>query len=393
MSRPILVCSLALAVICASTVLASAQVTSSSTESNSTPASSSPVAYVYVSSSANIKSGQIHGYSAAANGALTTITGLPVSTNGVNYMAVNGKWLFGVANQDTDIESFSIAANGSLKRKDTYVVTPFNAGGVISAYLDHTGSTLYADFYTTNNDYLSFHINQSTGQLSEIGDLPGGPPNNGPVSFIGNNVHAYSSSCYHFGPEIIGVRRNTDGTLAYLNNFSPPFPAEKSGGFYCPWLAAADPTNHLAIAMEPLNPNWGQDGAWQLATYTVDSAGNLTTKSTYSNMPKVLVGAVTDYWMSPDGKYLAVGGSSGLEIFHFNGANPITRFTGVLTSSPILQVFWDNSGHVYALSQAYPSSPTTGKLFVYTVTSKGVTQAPGSPHIITNAQSLIVLPK
>jgi hypothetical protein len=97
--------------------------------------------------------------------------------------------------------------------------------------------------------------------------------------------------------------------------------------------------------------------------------------------------------MSPDGKYLAVGGSSGLQIFRFNRANPITKFIGVLTSSPIVQVFWDNSGHVYALSQTYVSSPSTGKLFVYTVTSKGVTQAPGSPHNITNAQNLIVLPK
>ncbi len=392
MSRSISVCSFALAAICASTVLASAQVTSSSTETNSTPATSSPVAYVYVSSSANLFSGQIHGYAAAPNGALTAISGSPFSTNGVNYMAVNGAWLFGVANQDKDIDSFSIRSNGALKSKDTYSF-PSPGGGVISVYLDHTGSTLYADFYTANNDYLSFNINQTTGQLTEIGDLPGGPANNSPVSFIGNNVYAYSSSCYHFGQEIIGVQREADGTLAYINNFNPPFPAEKSGGFYCPWRAAADPTNHLAIAMEPLNSNWGQDGLWQLATYTADSTGNLTTQSTYSNMPKVLVGAVNDYWMSPDGKYLAVGGSAGLQIFHFNGANPITKFTGVLTSRPIVQVFWDNSGHLYALSQAYPTTTTTGKLFVYTVTSKGATQAPGSPHIIVNAQNLIVLPK
>src|SRR5215475_9922542 len=276
MSRAILVCSFV--AICASTVLASAQVTFSPTETNSNPATSAPVAYVYVASAANLTSGQIHGYAAAPNGALTAIPGSPFSTNGVNYMALNGTWLFGVANQDTDIDSFSIGSNGALKRKDIYNVTP-PGPGVISVYLDHTGSTLYADFFTENNDYLSFSINHSTGQLHETGDLPGGPANGSPVSFIGNNIYAYSSSCYHFGQEIIGVRRNTDGTLAYLNSFSPPFPAEKSGGFYCPWKAAADPTNHLAIAMEPLNPNWDQDGAWQLATYTVDSAGNLTTKS------------------------------------------------------------------------------------------------------------------
>jgi hypothetical protein len=391
MRQNISVCSLALAAICASAVLASSQVTSSATESNSTSASSSAVAYVYVSSTSSLTAGRIHGYAAASNGALTAIPGSPISTNGLNYMAVNGAWLFGVANQDTDIESFSIASNGALKLRDTHNVTP-PGPGVISVYLDHTGSTLYADFYTTNNDFVSFAISQSTGQLDEIGDLPGGPADNSPVSFIGNNAYAYSSSCYHFSNEIIGVERNRNGTLSYLNNFSPPFPAEKSGGFYCPWRAAADPTNHLAIAMVPLNSNWVQDGPWQLGVYTVDSTGNLTTKSTYSNMPRVLVGEVNDYWMSPDGKYLAVGGTSGLEIFHFNGANPITKFSGLLTNSPISQIFWDNSGHVYALSTIY-TSPSKNKLFVYTVTSKGVTQAPGSPHTITNAQNVIVLPK
>jgi hypothetical protein len=385
MTRSISVCSFAVAAICASTVLASAQVTSSSTESNSTPAISSPVAYVYVSTATSGTAGQIRGYSAAPNGALTAIPGSPFLTDGVNYMAVNGAWLFGVANTDTDIDSFSIGSNGALTLKDKDTVT--NPGpGVISVYLDHTGSTLYADYYTTNNDYLSYTINQSSGQLTKLGDLPGGPPDNSPVSFIGNNVYAYSSSCYHFGPEIIGVKRNTDGTLSYLNsNF--PFPAEKSGGFYCAWLAAADPTNHVAIAMQPLNSNWGQDGPWQLATYTAGSSGNLTTKSTYSNMPSVLVGGVTDYRMSPNGKFLAVGGSAGFQIFHFNGANPITKFTARLTSSPINQIFWDNANHVYAISYQ------AGKLFVWTVTSTGVTRAPGSPHAITNLQNLIVLPK
>jgi len=384
MSRRIPVCSLAFVAICASTVLASAQVTSSSTESNSIQPPASPVAYVYVSSAPTSSTGQINAYSAASNGALTAIAGSPFPYD-VNYMAVNGAWLFGVANVDTDINSFSIASNGALTFKDTYKVTNPGAA-VISVYLDHTGSTLYADYYTTNNDYLSFSINQSSGRLTKIGDLAGGPPNNTPVSFIGNNVYAYSSSCYHFDQEIIGVKRNTDGTLSYLNS-TFPFPAEKSGGFYCPWKAAADPTNHLAIAIEPLNSNWGQDGLWQLASYTAGATGNLTTKSTFSNMPTVLVGAVNDYSMSPSGKYLAVGGTAGFQIFHFNGANPITKFTGLLTGNTIDQVFWDNANHVYAISLK------AGKLFVWTVTSTGATRAPASPHSIPNLQNLIVLPK
>jgi hypothetical protein len=136
-----------------------------------------------------------------------------------------------------------------------------------------------------------------------------------------------------------------------------------------------------------LTLNWDQDGRWQLATYTADSSGNLTTNSTYSNMPSVLVGGVNDYRMSPSGQYLAVGGTKGFQIFHFNGANPITPYTGLLTSTRIDQIFWDNSNHVYALSRS------ASKVFVYTVTSTAVTQAPGSPHKVPSAGSLIVLPK
>ena len=379
------VCSLAIAAICASTVLASAQVKSSTTDENRS--ATSPVAYIYLSTSSAGTSGKLYGAAASPNGSLSLLPGSPYAAN-VNYMAVNENWLFAIENNTNEglIDSYAIASNGSLSLKDVYTQSS-TYSGLSSVYLDHTGSTLYADFYTTNNDYLQYSIDQSTGQLTNIGDLPGGPPNNSPVSFIGNNVYAYSSSCYHFGPEIVGVQRASNGSLSYLNNFNPPFPPEKSGGFYCPWLAAADPTDHLAIAMEPMNSNFGQDGPWQLATYTADSSGNLTTTSTYSNMPSVLVGTVTDYWMSPSGNYLAVGGSSGFQIFQFNGASPITQYTGLLTTSPIDQIFWDNSNHVYALSRS------AAKLYVFTVTSSGVTQAPGSPHAVPNPRNLIVLPK
>jgi len=377
------VCSFVIAAICASAVLASAQVKSSTTEASQP---SAPVAYVYVSLGTS-SSGKIYGAAAAANGSLSLLPGSPYPDN-VGYMAVNGAWLLVVENNLNDglIDSYAIASNGSLALKDVYTQSS-TYSGLISLYLDHTGSTLYSDLYTTNNDYLQYSINQSTVQLTNIGDLPGGPPNNSPVSFIGNNVYAYSSSCYHFGPEIIGVQRASNGTLSYLNNFNPPFPSEKSGGFYCPWFAAADPTNHLAVAMEPLNSNWGQDGPWQLASYTADSSGNLTTSSTYSNMPTVLVGTVSDYSMSPSGKFLAVGGSTGLQIFNFNGANPITPLTGLLSNAPISQIAWDNSNHVYALSDL------AGKLFVFTVTASGATPAPGSPHRAWGARYLSVLPK
>src|SRR5262249_28641209 len=155
--------------------------------------------------------------------------------------------------------------------------------------------------------------------------------------------YAYSSSCYHFDPAVFGMKHNSDGSLTALNG-TLPLPIAPPSDFYCPYLAAADPTTHLAIAVQPLTGNWDSAGPWQLATYTVNnSSGNLTTSSTYKNMPKVLVGTVADYWMSPSGKFLAVGGTAGLQIFHFNGAKPITKYTGLLTTTGVDQIFWDNA--------------------------------------------------
>jgi hypothetical protein len=366
---------------CASTVLASAQAASSQTEVNTVAGASAPAAYVYVSSSPSTGKNQINAYAAAANGSLTAIPGTPFSTPDY-MMAVNETWLF--ATNGSNIDSFSIAANGALEERDSYGA---ENDGLISLFLDHTGSTLYTDYYTTNNDYLSYSIDQTTGQLTAVNDLAGGPSNNSPLNFIGNNVFGYSSSCYHFNPDIYGAQRSSDGALTYLTS-TPPYPTAPAGDFWCPYLAAADPTNHLAVAMQPLNLNFTVEGPYQLASYTVDGSGNLTTTNTYQNMPQVLVGgAIYDYQMSPDGKFLAVGGTSGLQVFHFNGANPITKFTGLLPTNGINQLFWDNKNHLYAISWA------GGKLFVLMVTSTGVSQAPGSPHAVKTPEGLIVLPK
>jgi hypothetical protein len=127
-------------------------------------------------------------------------------------------------------------------------------------------------------------------------------------------------------------------------------------------------------------------GSAQLAVYTSDGSGNLTTTSTASNMPKTSVTSVTDTWMSPSGKLLAVAGTGGLQVFHFNGGSPITPYTGLLTKDEIDQMFWDNNNHLYALSLS------AGKLFVFTLTPTSHSQAPGSPYTITNPWNIIVLP-
>jgi len=386
---------LAFAGVCASTVLASAQTTSSPTEAMQ--AASSPAAYVYIStymqSAGNF---QINGYSAVANGALTPIPGSPFPDS-VNQMAVNGSWLFGSeqtsAGDTGNVNSYSIASNGALTLKQQTFIND-SGGGPTSLLLDHTGSSLYVDYYNLNNDCLSYTIDQSSGALTYLNTLFGGPGTGCPTSFTANNQFLYSASCYHFTPIIYGDERNSDGSLSNLA-IQPALPTPPVGTGYCPYLAAADTSNHIAVAVTPMEGGFGNtDGPTQLAVYTVDDSGNLTTNSTDQNMPKTGVVPqsggtyfVTDYAMSPSGKLLAVAGPLGLQVFHFNGATPITNYTKLLTNDYINEVVWDNANHLYAISAS------TRKLYVFTVTPTGVSQAPGSPHSIPGMSSIIVLPK
>jgi len=130
-----------------------------------------------------------------------------------------------------------------------------------------------------------------------------------------------------------------------------------------------------------------QAGPSQIAVYTADSSGNLTTTSTAANMPKTSVTSVTDVRISPNDKFIAIAGTSGLEVFHFNGANPITHFTGPLATGEVDHVMWDDADHLYAISTS------AGKLMVFTVTSTAATQASGSPYAIASPQNMAVLTK
>ena len=179
-------------------------------------------------------------------------------------------------------------------------------------------------------------------------------------------------------------------------------PSTPLGWRWVSFVMTADPTNHLAVAMTGESGDFGPCGdvvhLTQLASFTVASDGNLTSTNTPANMPTPQVdpGVLN---MSPSGQFLAVGGATtfntvingtqtpGLQVFHFNGANPITSFSKVLTTAPIDAIRWDNNNHLYALSNS------TKKLYAYTVTSSGVTAVPGSPYTIAAVpNALVVVP-
>jgi hypothetical protein len=336
----------------------------------------------------------IYAYDVASNGKLTTIPGSPFpgsATSPETLMVVNGKFLYGISNGTvskldpitTNIDTFSMASNGALKLLRTTNVARFDSAGssrLSSLFLDKTGQTLYAGIHDGHaNPYLSFNIEEATGELDYAGQVQGNPISPYALKLTANNRFAYGALCDGNGTwQILGYARLSDGVLVLGK--SGKLPEAAPGEAFCPLAAvgAADPSNHVAFAMEPVldSPLGNPAGAMQLATYTADGAGNLTTTSTYKNMARVGVGTVSNLNMSPSGKVLAVGGSLGLQLFHFNGANPITPYTGLIGIGQFDQFRWDNDNHLYAINA------DTGHLHIFTVTPTSVSEAPGSPFTI-----------
>jgi hypothetical protein len=361
------------------------------------------VANVYVSTDKNI-----YAYDASSTGKLTQIKGSPFAAAvypEISTMAVNGKYLFAIDGTNfSSVDSYLMESNGALKKVATKTLAPRALGFPLAyLFLDHTGATLYAGVYINDNVYpqnQSFNIEKGTGELNYTGQILGTPFQ---LTVSGNNRFAYGALC-DFAPQfdgslsqfggqgrgisLLGFERLSDGVM--IQGKGGPFPEPMPGDGFCPYssIAAADPTNHVAFAFGYEIYTTSTYPPMQLAAYTIDSEGNLTTANTYKNMPTVAVGWVSNLKMAPSGKLLAVGGSDGLQVFHFNGASPITHFTGLLASGVFNQFRWDNNNHLYAINS------TDGKLYVFTVTPESAVQEPGSPYTIPDggAGSLIVQP-
>ena len=284
------------------TQVATAQVTAAPSAANS------PVAYVYVSNNPNNSStNEIQAYTAAPNGKLTPVFGSPFRDD-VTSMAVNGKYLFASTRSGIYVAQFLIQSDGALHWTRSTDIVKFNQGDCGASgplFLDHSGTSVYDlefDSDCSNNSYQSLAVNKSTGGLKNMGTTFGDAWLYLPASFIGNNVYAYSAGCLgDLYWEIRGFKRSSNGTLTDVG-INAPTPAAKAGDFWCPSQTAADPTNHVAITMQAVDQNFSPDGPPQLATYTADSAGNLSTTSTPANMPQTAVGTVTDLKMAPSRK-------------------------------------------------------------------------------------------
>ncbi len=360
---------------------------------SSTLALCQTVANVYVSHVASNALGApnvVSAWAADSAGRLTAIAGSPFRADAVN-MAVNGKFLFANSVDGSSVNTFLMSSSGALSKVDTIKASNYTPGECqqpMDVTLDHTGSTLYvfSAFFGTDSScptepvFQSFQVNKTSGAITFLGNTESNPAYSSPLRFTSGNVYAYEAS----GLKIFGFKRQSNGDLVYYDT-TTHLPTPPAGQFYNPFYAAADPKNNLAVMLQRINSTTAVNYAAQVAVYSESSTGTLTTSSTYSNMPKLSVGIPYYSAMSPSGKLLAIGGSNGLQVVHFNGSGPVSLYTGLLAKGEIGEIFWDNSNHLYAVGSS--------RLYVFTVTPTGYSQAPGSPHSVFGAAGLIVHPR
>jgi hypothetical protein len=371
----------------------------------SNPSSSSPVAYVYVA-----RPTHIDGFAASSSGVLTPVPGSPFANTNVTDLSVTRKFLFGETSSGggNKVTSYSINSKGSLTNISSVNplhYMPDNCAMFVDTpdlQVDSTGSTLYVQENPNcqgegTSPYLNFHI-ESNGDMQYLGESGGylddaTQGNSQRLQFTDSGKFGFDGECQEDNGNLSDIniyKHESNGAITYIGQSNEVPAPGPSGDPYCAGLLATDAENHLAVALQQIQGADGDNGPlygpYYLASYTVDSNGNLTTTSTAENMPEAsfagdfAVGAMS---IDPTSKFLAVGGQ-GFAIYHFNGSKPITKYSEVLQSSAGFQEFgWDKSNHLYALGG--------GKLYVYTVTSSSIKQAPGSPYSIPESSSVIVL--
>jgi hypothetical protein len=365
------------------------------TETNAT------VANVYVQSHKGV-----FVFHANAAGQLTQIPGSEFAETG-QMAGVRGSYFISIGSDL--IHDYALTSDGGIGGQVAEINTQSYGGAQCGnmqgagAILDHTGQYFSVQLYGATNSYWSFECSAwqtyriaPNGQFTYLGDavnttqftfensaLPIG------LSTVSSNdKFAYGIA---FTPGIgdtdfSAFERGMAGDLISDGDFTHTDPVGTPAQSQ-PQDEAADPAGHLAVSL----------GA-KLASYTINGAtGAIQSSNNWADLPTVSVGP-TPMAMSPAGNLVAIGGEFGLQVFHFNGAAAPTAYSGVLLPDVFInQLAWDNSNHLYILSDSTNSKDNSPpELYVYTVTPKTITEAPGSPYSVPDAYGLvglIVVPK
>jgi WD40 repeat protein len=119
-----------------------------------------------------------------------------------------------------------------------------------------------------------------------------------------------------------------------------------------------------------------------MVNFAIAADGSLSTSDTASTAPTVTVGDVNDYRLDPTGNWLAVGGTTGVQIFHWaNGKLTSTSTVPIPDLNGVFLLRWDNAGHLFVLNS---NTDTGASLFVFNVVNGVATPASDSPRNIPN---------
>jgi len=338
--------------------------------------SSTPAAYVYIQIQG--PEGSVYGFNASSAGHLAAIPGAPWKPAG-QIVGDNKHQFFTLG--DENLYSYGLSSNGAIGSVIGQVPVLDYAGGACGsgksgangAVLDHTGSYMYVMLEYGGDDgcaaYQTYAITKAgyfdfAGDTEIVNSGEEGATDFGLPSILGNETYAFSQFLDSFGPVISSFKRTTSGALEYLTSSSISSPGDD-----IPTNPDADPSGNYVVMQD--YPEDGPPG--QLGSYTVASNGNLSTTNTQSNMPAITLNSPSSTF-SPAGNLFVLyastgtGDSNGIAIYKFNGAAPLTLYKTLLAGTPINQVAWDSSNHLYAISQS------DNKLYVFTVTATSVTE-------------------
>lgn len=369
--------------------------------------------FVYVSTQSAVgEPYQVNAFSAAPDGSLTPVPESPMTLPGRPYVGA-GSLVFG--DDGYKIYSFRLHSDGCLSVENSLVAgrqengLPFIGPGTL--FLDPHDENLYSfDYDPPGGDsyFSSYSFNASNGQLTLVNQTQGSMAYDGGVlAFASNGGFAITADGSIRGGVLISeFQRSGNGALVPFG--SGPFPTAPPGEFYDVTGAAATGTGHFIIAVQQHSTGQGlyngANGPWQLAVYTIDDAGNLTTTSNWQNMvspdiPDNSQDSSIHFSFSPDSRYFAISSFMALEVFSWDAASdtltPIAAINNTegscqfgsgengCTGSGFLNIAWDSNDHLYI---------TLGQqLLVYSVMDTGITLAPGSPYTFQSPIGVAVI--
>jgi hypothetical protein len=404
MTHPVMpILTLALAAIMSAAAGRAQDLPNQSASSTTTPTN---VARVYVQTAKGVNV-----YTTSSTGKLTLVSGSPFKNTVGLMIGTAGSHFITVGT--TYLRSYAIKSSGGIGAQVAQINTALypgaDCGTTDGGTIDRTGTEAYIQFqflgeYDAGCDALqSYKINATTGAFTFGGVAQfGGIATQvlgGPLVIAGNNGHAYTFTKHYCANEIRAFYRDRFGAM----NISVPSgstwpPPPGDGGLYFPLAMASDnqnlPTSHMAIAIhETYDDYCGVSGPPSVASFTVDYKGNTIYNG---SMLRTAINPAS-MAINPQGNLLAVSAATsdpfssakygpGLQVFHFNGAKPITGYSNVLTRNPISSIAWDKSHHLYATSRA------TNRLYVFTITPTSIKPVAGSPFTLSGPSTLVVRP-